>query len=438
MGDETGIAWAGDAERKGATWSAWLGCTKLVEKRPGMPGSACDFCYAELNAEPKRRNDKGRDKPLWGKDGARHQCVTTWNDPITWNKKAKAAGRRLRVFVSSMGDIFEVHPTIDESWRQHAFSMAERCDWLDWLLLTKRPGNIARLVPPSWLQHWPQNVWLGTSVEHGGNLRRIDQLLSVPGGVPVRFLSCEPLLGPLDLKGYLGPDKVNWVQVGGESGSGYARPDTPLGKAKAKLTAAQERVDALKAEKPIQEKVLTTAKTEVKAARAEVKSLTPTPRRTEPEWIHSIRKQCRTARVAFFYKQPGDPTADRKDLRYVIDDDDPTSKREQWLLDGKAYWNWPATPLSPIQPKKRGRRKNVALGLSPALDDTARQARRRARKQDTPEKWLELIANRLDPLPQEDRKAAGQRLKQALETYFKNRDASGNVKAAKDGSTPEG
>lgn len=371
MAEETGIAWAGDAERKGATWSAWLGCAKITERRSAWAalGSACDHCYAEMNAEPKRRGRAEKagqtPVPLWGKAGVRQQCASTWTAPLRWNRKAERAARRLRVFVSSMSDIFETHASINEEWRTHAFGLVEQCGWLDFLLLTKRPGSITHhLRDRTWLSQWPENCWLGATVEHAGNLRRIEELLAVPGAPPVRFLSCEPLLGPLDLRPYLGADRINWVIVGGESGSGA--------------------------------------------------------RRTDPDWIRDIRDQCAKAGVAFFYKQPGDVEARKADLRFIHDPDDHESRREMWLLDGKPHWNWPATSVSPAAPKGRGRPSNAALGLPPALDDNARQARRRSMsRHKTDGGWDRLITQWLDPLPLDQRKEAAEALRHAITKSLK-------------------
>lgn len=368
MARETGIAWVGDAERMGATWNVWVGCAKVAEKRPTWAGlgSACDFCYAEKNAEPKHRGRAIKAGvpavPLWGKSGVRQKCESTWTAPVRWNKEAEDAGRRLRVFVCSMSDFFETHPSIEDEWRAHAFAMVERCRSLDFLLLTKRAGSIERLIPDPWKTQWPDNCWLGTTVEHAGNLRRIDHLLAVPGKPPVRFLSCEPLLGPLDLRPYLGADRINWVIVAGESG----------------------------------------------------------PRRTDPAWIMDIRDQCAAAGIAFFYKQPGDVEARAENRRIVRDPDKPKKKREKWLLDGKAYWNWPGTSLSPAPAKKRGRPSNAVLGLAPPLDDNARQARRRSMdRHRTPDGWDSLIARWLDPLPPEQRKEAAEAIRRAVQKSLK-------------------
>ena len=356
MAEITGIAWAGDAERMGATWSAWHGCTKIGEKRPGMPGSGCDHCYAEANSEPKREgHDRkfGRDYvPLWGKGGVRRRIVGEWDAPLEWDAKAGATGRRFRTFVSSMSDLFEIHHSIQPEWRDHALHLVERCPNIDWQLLTKRIGSVQHLVPSRWLTAWPANCWLGTTVDHEGNLGRIDQLLAVPGGVPVRFLSCEPLLGPLNLTPYLGKNGVNWVIVGGESGTG-ARP-------------------------------------------------------MDLDWARSIRDQCRKRRIAFFYKQPGAVSARNADRRYVTDPES-GKQREKWLLDGRAWWQWPGDPVKP------GRDTNVEKGLAPSLDDAARQSRKRAMERHrTDGGWDGLITRWLDPLPPDQRREAAEALRHAI------------------------
>jgi protein gp37 len=169
------------------------------------------------------------------------------------NRDAERAGIPQRVFCASMADVFEDHPQVVEP-RQRLWQLIEATPWLRWQLLTKRPENVTRMIP--WTGAWPRHVWLGTSVERQREADwRIPLLLAVPG-VHVRFVSCEPLLGPLDLTpwlppiqvvctwrsgpltggdrralaefGYLlrragGQPTVDWVIAGGESGPG-ARP----------------------------------------------------------------------------------------------------------------------------------------------------------------------------------------------------------------------
>ncbi len=135
------------------------------------------------------------------------------------------AGERHRVFCASMGDVFEDHPSLIHH-RVRLCQLIAGTSHLDWLLLTKRPETAGRLMsmtpwnPPL----WPENVWLGTTLEHEDYYQRVDYLMSIPARV--RFLSCEPLLGPLDLTKWLSSvpgQGVDWVIVGGESGQ-KARP----------------------------------------------------------------------------------------------------------------------------------------------------------------------------------------------------------------------
>lgn len=228
---------------------------------------------------------------IWGKDGTRPVAAEAyWKQPERWNREAEAAGERRRVFCASLADVFENRPELREP-RLRLFDLIRRTPHLDWLLLTKRPKNVKPLVfwafercessypaDPTphisratcevgglneWFRAWmsgspPANLWLGTSVEDQTRAdERVPALLAVPAAV--RFLSCEPLLGPVDLSAYLpihGTGGVemeawpHWVIVGGESGPG-ARP-------------------------------------------------------MHPEWARSIRDQCQAAGVAFHFKQWGD------------------------------------------------------------------------------------------------------------------------------------
>lgn len=124
-----------------------------------------------------------------------------------------------------MADVFEARTELDE-WRERLWALIARTPALDWLLLTKRPEFVGASVP--WGDNWPTNVWLGTTAEnqHWAE-RRVPHLLQHPASV--RFLSCEPLLGTLDLRAWLSKAThrgVDWVIVGGESG-GKARPMNP-------------------------------------------------------------------------------------------------------------------------------------------------------------------------------------------------------------------
>jgi len=146
-----------------------------------------------------------------------------------------------------MADVFEAHPQLHTE-RALLWTLIEQTPALDWLLLTKRPENILDMVPDEWrtVGRWPQNVWAGTTIENQDVvIDRLDELIRVPA--PVRFLSCEPLLGPLDVSEWL--DFISWVICGGESG--------------------------------------------------------PRARPMHPDWARSLRDQCTAAGVAFHFKQWG-------------------------------------------------------------------------------------------------------------------------------------
>ncbi|WP_370342497.1 DUF5131 family protein [Pararhodobacter marinus] len=201
MGENTKIEWATH------TFNPWWGCTKVSE--------ACKHCYAESWA-------KRVGQPVWGPNSDRRTFTEAhWQQPVNWNRKAAMEETRPRVFCASMADVFEDRPEL-EQWRRKLWALIEATPNLDWLLLTKRPYNVARLA--GWNQEWPANVWLGTTVELQ---KRADELLPHLEAIPakVRFISAEPLLGPLSIERWLG-SCVNWVITGGESGP-KARPASP-------------------------------------------------------------------------------------------------------------------------------------------------------------------------------------------------------------------
>lgn len=243
MGKESEISWTD------ATFNPIWGCIKV------SPG--CENCYAMTWA-----NRYGFD--VWGPaktTGRRTFGDRHWTEPLKWNREAERSGKRKRVFCSSMADVFEDHP-VYETERPRLWNLIEQTPMLDWLLLTKRPENIARMMPVRWGSDaevncfddsslMPPNIWLGTSVEDQRRAdERIPELLNVPARV--RFLSCEPLLGPVDLSRWVfnrhkalskmiyGPAAMNpeqadsyiakvgihWIIAGGESGYG-ARPMHP-------------------------------------------------------------------------------------------------------------------------------------------------------------------------------------------------------------------
>jgi protein gp37 len=160
---------------------------------------------------------------------------TYWRQPLAWARKAEWERVRLRVFCASTADVFEDRPDLDP-WREQLWRLIGDTPQLDWLLLTKRPERMARWAA----EHgWPANAWAGTSVENQAAAdERVPHLLDVPARV--RFLSCEPLLGAVDLRAWLEagyesngpqgwcslPSPIHWIIAGGESGP-RARPMQP-------------------------------------------------------------------------------------------------------------------------------------------------------------------------------------------------------------------
>lgn len=211
MGENSKIEWTHH------TFNPWSGCTKV--------SAECDRCYAEVNYSVKMRGVQ------WGKYGNRIiKADSGWKDPLKWNKAAEALGVRRRVFCASLADVFEGNESMPESAHYPVYEARLRVaatikdtPWLDWLLLTKRPENVpfitAQIFPATQINLIAlPNVWIGTSVGVRKTIDRIDALRQTCA--PVKFLSIEPLLEDL---GELNLSRVDWVIIGGESGSG-ARP----------------------------------------------------------------------------------------------------------------------------------------------------------------------------------------------------------------------
>ena len=177
----------------------------------------------------------------WG--GPRQRTsAATWRGPLKWDREAQNEGERRRVFCASWADVFDNQ--VPDEWRAELWALIARCRALDWMLLTKRPQNITKMLPKGWT--WP-HVWLGTTTENQEEAdRRLPILLRVPA--VVHFASVEPQLSPVDLGNYVGAG-LDWVICGGESGRG-CRP-------------------------------------------------------FDPDWARFLRDQCREAGVSFFMKQMG-------------------------------------------------------------------------------------------------------------------------------------
>lgn len=195
--NKTKISWTD------STWNPWMGCHKV--------SAGCKYCYMF------------REQKSYGNDpNVVRRSKTKFSEPLKW-KDAR------RVFTCSWSDWF-----IEEAdtWRNEAWDIIKRTPHLTYQILTKRPQNIAARLPQDWGDGYP-NVWLGTSTENQDTAdERIPMLLQVPA--VVRFLSCEPLLGKIDLWQWLGGARepigsfwngegsgVAWVIVGGESGPNF-------------------------------------------------------------------------------------------------------------------------------------------------------------------------------------------------------------------------
>lgn len=254
MGEKTGITWCE------STWNPWWGCVKI------SPG--CTNCYADTLS-----TRYGYD--IWGPNSKRRFFPDKhWNEPLSWYRKAQERGIPTKVFCGSMCDWAEDREDLAVP-RARLFDLIDSTSpWLTWLLLTKRPENILKFIPRSWAAAPRHNVWYGTSVENQKEADdRIPHLLQVPARV--RFLSAEPLLGPVDLSNWLYRQNVliRWVITGGESGP-HARP-------------------------------------------------------MDEQWVRDIRWQCSAAGVSFFHKQMGTVWAKEHGLGTHSHASDPT----QWPED---------------------------------------------------------------------------------------------------------
>lgn len=193
MGEKTKISWTDHS------FNPWIGCTKV--------SPSCSYCYAQRMAN--RMWGK-----LWGDSAPRKFFGEKhWKQPLKWDRKAEKAGVRRKVFCASMCDVFEKRSELG-AWRMKLWELIEDTPNLDWLLLTKRPENIMFMIP--WDEkELPKNVWLGVTAEdqERANLR-VKELKRFEA--VVRFVSCEPLLGKIELTPWF--DFVDWVIVGSESG----------------------------------------------------------------------------------------------------------------------------------------------------------------------------------------------------------------------------
>lgn len=195
MGADSRIEWCDH------TFNPWQGCTKI--------SPACDNCYAESWA-------KRSGLVQWGNHPRRRASAAYWQQPLKWNRQAACDGVRRKVFCASLADVFDNQAP--EEWRQDLWELIERTPSLDFLLLTKRPQNIAKMLPYD--HPIRDRIWLGTTVENDDEAARRIPIIATERA-RVRFLSCEPLLSNIRFGQLLAG--INWVICGGESGP-KARP----------------------------------------------------------------------------------------------------------------------------------------------------------------------------------------------------------------------
>lgn len=205
-----------------STWNPITGCTKI--------STGCKFCYAEAMA--RRLKAMGQEKYRNGFELTLHP--ETLQEPYSW-KKPKM------IFVNSMSDLF--HKDVPLDFIQKVFRVIKENPQHVFQVLTKRADVLRYYDSEGWLE-WPHNLWMGVTVENKTVINRIENLRHT--GARVKFLSCEPLLSPLE---NMNLQRIDWVIVGGESGR--------------------------------------------------------TPRPMKEEWVIDIKEQCHRADVAFYFKQWG-------------------------------------------------------------------------------------------------------------------------------------
>lgn len=257
MAKDTKIEWADH------TFNPWEGCTKI--------SPACDFCYAAERAARFKTVE-------WG-GPRRRTSGSNWNKPRKWERAADEFflehGRRQRVFCASLADVFDNQ--VPDEWREDLWYLIRETSSLDWLLLTKRPQNIEKMLPPFW-DDIKDRIWLGTTVENQEVANRnIPHLLKHDSAV--RFLSMEPLLGPVELDICNGSYFHNFLL-------GVKYHDPPAGQRGA--TERGHKIDWV-----------------IAGGESGPKS-----RPSHRNWFRSIRDQCERARVPFLFKQWGEWSPD--------------------------------------------------------------------------------------------------------------------------------
>lgn len=261
MSANTKIEWADH------TFNPWIGCTQI------SPG--CDGCYAK--AWDRRFSVSGH-ATHWGDKPRKRTSASTWAQPLKWNREAARLGIRYRVFCASLADVFD--NAVDPQWRADLFALIEATPHLDWLLLTKRIGNVGNMlpVPFDFDKHYP-NVWLGATIVNQEEADRdIPKLLAIPAAK--RFLSMEPLLESVDLNRWLW--KCCDQPIDGLPGDGYLQP--PDGSQCCGNGVPSELLSW----------VIVGGESG------------PNARPMHPNWVRSLRDECEAAGVPFLFKQWGE------------------------------------------------------------------------------------------------------------------------------------
>lgn len=269
MSANTSIEWADH------TFNPWEGCQKI--------GPGCDHCYAET----RNARYAGGTAINWGPGAPRRRTsASNWAKPLAWNANHAAFfaehGHRQRVFCSSLADVFD--NAVDPYWRVDLFKLIKATPNLDWLLLTKRVGNVLGMLPCDWGRRGADNVWLGATIVNQEEADRdIVKLVKTP--FVRHFLSMEPLLGAVDLRfptKLWGTDRCDHCCNGDrcDDPSHYERSRCPF----CRGTGQQRVVDW----------VIIGGESG------------PGARPMHPDWARDLRDQCAAAGVPFLFKQWGE------------------------------------------------------------------------------------------------------------------------------------
>lgn len=258
MADTTAIEWAD------STFNPWIGCTRV--------GPGCDHCYAAVSTPARTLGIE------WGPHAERRRTSdSNWKQPKAWERQHAdffaQHGRRRRVFCASLADVFDNQVPVQ--WRMDLFSLVAETPHLDWLILTKRIGNVMPMCSGDSLMFdvLGRNVWLGATVVTQAEADRdIPKLLAVPARV--RFLSIEPMLGPINLHRINLAAGLDLCALRGlERPHGSAAYPSPLGRIDWVIAGGESG---------------------------------PRARPMHPDWARRLRDQCAAAGVPFLFKQHGE------------------------------------------------------------------------------------------------------------------------------------